>query len=156
MRAALVLASCMAAHLALANISRSPWWVPDLTLVGLVLSVVRSPTRWLSLSGWAGLITVVWAVRFPGPIFTGYLLVGWASQVVARQWDATDLRIECLLAAAGSFLLMLGMLWLDDAWSPLLLALTGLRAALTCGVVPLVHRLAARPPQAVWEHRSRG
>ena len=139
----MLLACCVIAHLALASMIPSPWWVPDMTLVGLVLSVVRAPTRWLALSGWAGLITVVWAVRFPGPIFTGYLLIGWTCQMLARQWDATDLRIECLLAAAGSLFLMAGALWLDDLWSPLLLVLTGVRTALTCGVVPLVHHLAA-------------
>lgn len=128
--------------------SPSPWWVPDLTLVGLVLSVVRSPARWLALSGWAGLITMAWAVRFPGPILAGYLFIGWASQMLARQWHATDLRIECLLVAIGSLSLTLGTLWLDDLWSPVLLLLTGIRAALTCAAVPLVHHLAVRRPQA--------
>ena len=144
----LVLLGCATAHLALAAVSPSPWWVPDLTLAGLVLSVARAPTRWLALSGWAGFLTVGWAVRFPGQIFTGYLLIGWASQMVARQWDATDLRIECVLVAAGSLVLMLGMLWLADLWSPGLVVLSGFRAALTCGIVPLVHHLAARGPQA--------
>lgn len=145
---AVVLLGCSAAHLALAAASPSPWWVPDLTLVGLVLSVGRAPTRWLPLSIFAGLVTMVWAVRFPGQLFTTYLLIGWASQIVARHWDATDVRIECLHVAAGSLILMVGMVWLDDLWSPRLLVLTALRVALTCSVVPLVHHLAARGPWA--------
>jgi len=96
------------------------------------------------LSGGAGLIAAAWAIRFPGPIFAGYVLIGWASQVVVRQWDPTDLRIECLLVATSCLILTLGTLWLDDLWSPVLLALAGLRAALTCGTVPLVHHLAVR------------
>ena len=156
MSAASLLAGCVTAHLSLASLSPSPWWVPDLTLVGLILSVVRAPTRWLTLSGWAGLLTVAWAVRFPGPIFTGYLLIGWGSHMAARQWDAADLRIECLLVAAGSCFLMLGTLWLDDLWSPWLLVLTGFRAALTCGAVPLVHHLTASGPRVVGARRGRG
>lgn len=141
---AVVLLGCSAAHLALAAASPSPWWVPDLTLVGLVLSTGRSPARWLPLSIFAGLVTMVWAVRFPAQLFTTYLLVGWASQIVVRHWDATDVRIECLHVAVGSLVLMVGMVWLDDLWSPRLLVLTGVRAAVTCGVVPLVHQMVAR------------
>ena len=143
MKPVLVLVGCAVAHLALAMISPSPWWVPDLTLVGLILSVGRAPARWLAFSVLAGLITAVWAVRFPGQLVAGYLLIGWVSQLLSRHWNAADLRIECLHAAAGSLFLMVGMLWLEDLWLLRLLLLTVLRAAVTCGAVPLVHRVAS-------------
>ena len=143
MPATLVFVGCVIAHLALAMISPSPWWVPDLTLVGLILAVGRAPARWLAFSVLAGLITAVWAVRFPGQLVAGYLLIGWVSQLLSRHWDAADLRIECLSAAAGSLFLMVGMLWLEDLWLLRLLLLTVLRAAVTCGAVPLVHRVAS-------------
>jgi len=139
-----VLLGCAAAHLALALMSPSPWWVPDLTLVGLILSVGRFPSRWLGLSGAAGLLTMAWAIRSFGPMFAGYLLIGWATRVVGHRWDATDLRIESWLAGAGSLLLTLGAFWLDDQWSATLLLLMAVRTALTCATVGLVHHLAAQ------------
>jgi hypothetical protein len=87
---------------------------------------------------------MVWAVRSFHPMFAGYLLIGWTTQRAGRQWDATDLRIECGLAGAGSLLLTLGAFWLDDLWSPTLLLLMVVRTALTCSMVALVHHLAAR------------
>lgn len=139
-----ILLGCAAAHVALAMMSPSPWWVPDLTLVGLVLSVARFPSRWLVFSGAAGLLTMAWAVRSFSPLFAGYLLVGWATRTAGHRWDATDLRIEVWLAGGGSLLLTLGAFWLDDQRSPVLLLLMVVRTALTCSVVPLVHHLAAR------------
>ena len=38
-----LLAACWLTHALLAQAIPSPWWVPDVTLVGLVLSVTRSP-----------------------------------------------------------------------------------------------------------------
>ena len=142
MKSALVLLGCAATQLALALASPSPWWVPDLTLVGLVLAVGRSPERWVAYSASAGLLMVAWAVRFPVQVFVGYFLIGWLSHVLSRHWDATDLRIECLLVAAGSLSLMVGMLWLEDLWSLRVLCLTAVRTAVTCGAVPVIHRMA--------------
>src|SRR3989338_5877258 len=149
MKPVLVLVGCATAHLARAMISPSPWWVPDLTLVGLILSVGRAPARWLAFSVLAGLLTAVWAVRFPGQLVAGYLLIGWVSQLLSRHWDAADLRIECLYAAAGSLFLMVGMLWLSALWSGRLLAFKLFRAAVTCGAVPLVHHMASWGPPVV-------
>ncbi|MDP3704199.1 MAG: hypothetical protein Q8R78_07405 [Candidatus Omnitrophota bacterium] len=139
----------MVAHLALALASPSPWWVPDLTLVGLVLAVGRSPARWFACTVFAGLLTVAWAVRFPGQVFAGYLLIGWVSHLLSRHWDVTDLRIECFLVAAGSLCLMAGMLWLEDLWSLRVLLLTVVRTAVTCGVVPVIHHVASSGPRVV-------
>jgi len=140
----LLLVCCVIAHLALAMVIPSPWWVPDLTLVGLVLAVGIWPARWWLLSAAAGLLTMVWAVRSIGQIFAGYLLIGWAVRLAGRQWDATDPRIESGLVGSASLVLTMGAFWLDDLWSPILLVFTGLRTALTCATVPLVHHLAAR------------
>jgi len=140
----MLFACCVIAHLVLAMVIPSPWWVPDLTLVGLVLSVGASPAQWLVLSGGAGLVTMVWAVRSSVPMFVGYLLIGFACRMAQRQWDASDLRIETGLVGASSLWLTLGAFWLDDLWSPLLLALMVVRTAVTCGAVPLVHHLASR------------
>ena len=140
----MLLLICAAVHLALALISPSAWWVPDLTLVGLVLSVARFPSKWLLLSGVAGLLTSAWAVQSFSLMFAGYLLVGWATRIAGHRWDVTDVRIESWLAGGGSLLLTLAAFWLHDQWSPVLLFLMTVRTALTCSAVALVHPLAAK------------
>ena len=139
-----ILAWCLVAHVVLARLIASPWWVPDLTLVGLVLAVTRRPARWWLLSAVAGLLTMGWAVRSAGSIFAGYLLIGGAVRLAGHQWDATDLRIEAGLVGAASLMATLGTFWLGDVWSPLLLVFMGLHTALTCATVPLVHYVVGR------------
>lgn len=149
MSSTVVFVGCVIAHHALALASPTPWGVPDLTLVGLVLAVGRSPARWFAWSVFAGLITVVWAVRFSGQVFAGYLVMGLVSHLLSRHWDVTDLRIECLLVAAGSLCLMVGMLWLEDLWSLRVLLATVVRAAVTCGAVLGIHHVASSGPPVV-------
>jgi hypothetical protein len=144
MSAAGVLTCGVIAHLALAMVIPWPWAVPDLTLVGLVLGVTRSPSRWWLLSAAAGLLTMGWAVRSAGPVIAAYWLIGWAIRLAGRHWDATDVRIASGLVGGASLLLTLGAFWLDDVWSPVLLSFMVLRIALTCAMVPLIHSLAPR------------
>ena len=144
-----VFAGCLGGHLLLANMVPSPWWVPDLTLVGLVLAGARAPRSWLLLSAVAALISIGWTVRWVVPVTMGYLAIGGVGSFVGRQWDATDRRIEGLLVAAASVWLTLGALWLEGLWSARLIALAGIHVAVTCVVVPLVHQVMARAVRSV-------
>ena len=137
-----LLIGCVVTHALLAHLIASPWWLPDLTLVGLVLAVGRRPAQWLIASLVAALLPVVSAVRFQGQLFSAYLVCGWLVQLVGRRWDAADGRVQgamVLMAAAG---LTLGAIWLEDLWSLPLLGLAGLRVAATGLCVPLIQRLA--------------
>ena len=140
----LILVGCLVAHGFLADIIPSPWWVPDVTLVGLVLAIERLPRCWLLFSATAGISMMAWAVRFPQPVFLGYLGFGGVVRLLARQVDANDLRIQCLMAGLASVVLSLGALWLDGLWSLPLLGLMSGRALLTAMTVPLVRRLLER------------
>jgi hypothetical protein len=122
---------CVVAHVVMDGVIPSSWWVPDLTLVGLVVATARAPARWLLWSGLAGLVVSVWAARFAAAVFGGYLILGWGLRALAKRWDTTDLRLECLLVAGGVFVLTAGLAWLDGAWSPLLFGLVMGRAAMT-------------------------
>ena len=135
---------CLAAHAVLARAVPSPWWVPDLTLVGLVLAVARTPSRWLLLSAIAGLFAMGWAVRFPAQIFLSYVAVGAGARLLGRHWDATDLRVQMGLLGLSSVLLNLAGLWLSDLWSFALLGLSLVRMTLTVLAVPCVRLLS--PP----------
>ena len=144
MKPVLVLGGCLAAHAVAAGILASPWWVPDLTLIGLVLVVVRMPHRWAIPSVMAGLSTAAWAIRSSSPIFIAYLLVGWLVQRVARQWDATDLRVQWLLVGTAATGLTFGLIWLDDIWSWSIIGLGLVRVAVTMVSVPVVRFLMTR------------
>lgn len=133
-----LLIGCLLAHVVIAELVPSSWWVPDLTLIGLVLSVGERPERWLVGSALAGLATMVWAIRFPVPVSVGYLAFGWAVQAAARQWDATDERVQYLLVLVASVLFTFGALWLHDRWTFMLVGLALVRVVMTCSALPLV------------------
>jgi len=139
-----VLLGCLLAHALVAQLIPWPWWVPDITLVGLVLAVGRSPGQWLALSGLSGLWTVVWAVRFQGAVFIGYLALGWAVQALTRRWDATEVRVQAAMVAMASLFMTAGALWLDELWSWPLLGLAGAHVVMTCVTLPIA-RLACGP-----------
>ncbi len=138
------LAACLIAHALLASAIASPWWVPDLTVVGLVLTVARTPSRWFLFSVVAGLFTMGWAVRFPRQVFLSYVALGWVVQTLGRQWDATDLRVQVSLVGLASALLTVAGLWLDELWSLPLLGLSMIRIALTVLMVLCVRHLVER------------
>ena len=135
----------MAAHAWLARAVSSPWVVPDLTLVGLVLSVAKTPVRWFACSVIAGLFMMGWAVRFPAQVFLSYVTLGWLVRALGRQWDATDPRVQTVMIGAASLLLTGGALWLEDLWSLSLFGWAMVRVALTVLAVPCARHLAGRP-----------
>ena len=135
------LLGCLLMHELGAQLIPWAWWVPDFTLVGLILAVGQSPDRWWLFSGLAGLTTYAWAVRVPGPILISFLALGWVAHLVAKQWDATDPRVQYLVVGIASALMAIEALWLEDLWSPPLVGLAGARVLLTCLMVPLARQL---------------
>ena len=135
------LLACLTAHLLLAGVVASPWWVPDLTLVGLILAVAKAKRRWIALSSLAGLVMMTWAVRFPAPILITFLALGWAVRGLSAQWDLADIRVQCLVVAVASSLLTFGALWLEDLWSLPLLGLAAAHVAMTVAAVPCVRHV---------------
>jgi hypothetical protein len=141
-----LLVGCLIAHALLADMIPWPWWVPNLTVLGLVLAIGKAPGRWLGLSGLAGGWTVVWAVRVPGLLLIGYLVMGWIVQGLARRWDTTEVRSQYGLVGMASFLMTVWVLWLDNLWSFPLFGLAGAHIAVTCAALPLLRLAAGRTP----------
>ena len=108
-----LLFSCLAAHALLSGSLPSPWWVPNLTLIGLVRSIGRTPRRWMSYAMVAGVITTAWAIRDATAGLLAYAIVGWLTWSLSRRWDITDRRVQCLLAGFASAVLACGSLWCD-------------------------------------------
>ena len=134
----------LAVHALLAGVIPSPWWVPNLSLVVLVVIVARVPNRWLILSWLAGMFMMVWTVRFPVLVFASYLFVGWAVQALSQRLDTTDPRAEWLIVGLASLCLTLGALWLESLWSVSLVGLAVVHIGLTVLAVPLTRRVVLR------------
>ena len=139
-----ILAWCLVAHALLARLIASPWWVPDLTLVGLVLGVSLRPRHWLMASVVAGLFMMLGAVRFPAQVFLGYVLCGTLVQLSAQRWDTTDGRIQGCVVLILSAFMTLGLLGLERLWSWPLLAFAAVRVAVTGLSLPCVRSLCVR------------
>ena len=135
-----LLAACLALHLLAVQIVGSSWWVPHLTLIGLVLAVAQAPARWLRPSLVAGIAMSLWAIRFPGQIVLSYLLAGWLVRWAAGQWDARDARVQLALIAGACAGMTAGTLWLERLWSLPLAGLAVWQVASTCAVLPIVRR----------------
>ena len=129
------------AHVLLAGAIASPWVVPNVTLVGLIISIARTPARWFALSVTAGVVLMAWAVRFPVQIFVCCLALGGTMRTLGRHWDATDLRVQTVMVGFASLALTAGALWLDDLGSLPLLGLAVAHIAVTILAVPCARYL---------------
>ena len=136
----IVLGACLVAHHVLALIVPSPWWVPDLTLVGLILAVTSTPRQWPLLSGLAGFLTMLWAIRNPQPVALAYGGLGGVVAWITRRLDASDVRVQCFIVGSAGLLLSLGALWFEDLWSLPLVGAMGIRIVMTTGMVPVVRK----------------
>lgn len=140
----ILLGSAILAHLVIARWVASPWWAPDLTLIGLTLAIGRAPERWWSFAILAGLITMPWAVRFPSQIFAGYLACGWLVRVMGNRWDLTDRRVQWAAVCLATGLMRLWGCWLENLWSPPVLGLACLQTTVTGLSVPGIRWALAR------------
>ena len=126
-----LLIGCWIVQLVLAQAMPSPWWVPDLIVAGLIVAVIRQPSRWMTLSVMASLCQALWALRAPGQLMGSYLAVGGVTAVVHTRWDLTDRRLQLLLVMAASVMMTGVGFWLDEVWSAPIIAAALLRLGLT-------------------------
>lgn len=112
-------------------ISPSPWWIPDITAIGLVVTVGRPRAGWLGLSLFAGCVAMALAVRFAGAVLVWYVALGWLVHRLRRHWDASDVRVQSLVAGVSSLVMVLAMLGMGRIGSLSLLWWVVARAALT-------------------------
>ena len=136
-----VLLGCLMLHALCAAVAPSPWWVPNLTLVGLVMAIQRAPHRWPTASVIAGLFTVLWAVRFPVPLLAGSLGLGALVRWLNTQWDLDDPRVQDVVMTCGSGIISAGLLWLDGLWSPTIAGWVVVHVAVTVLLARFVRRL---------------
>ena len=132
---------CAMTQYLLALLAPSPWWVPDLVLIGLILGVIAEPSRWLTFSLCAGAFHALAAVRHPGVFFIGDLAIGGLTLIAPAPWDMAPRQLEGVLVGVSSVALMAVACWLDELWSMALVGLMLWRMSLTLLSVGLVRRL---------------
>lgn len=132
---------CVVGHVVLTTLFGPAWWVPDVTLVGMVLCIAASPARWLPASVLAGGIAALWAVRWTPLVFAGYLAIGWGLRQASQQWDAGDPRVRTLLVALAVTLLTGWLVWVDDLWSPAIVGALLTRVASSAGLAVFLQRM---------------
>lgn len=130
-----LLLGCLLLHALLVQVLASPWWVPNLTLGGVVLAVGRTPRRWLLWSGIAALWMTVWAVRSPWVVFLGYLGCGWMVSRLSQAWDTTDPRLQGLIAGVASLFITGVELWMDQVWRAPVVGWAGVHVSMTALVI---------------------
>ena len=109
----------------------SPWATPDFVVLGMVLSLARSPQRWLFIAAAVAGMMLLWAIRFSALLAVGTLGLGALLAWAAGRWDFSDRRV--LLIAVGSAALSMNglMIWSEDLWTWMTVLLLGTRVFLT-------------------------
>ena len=127
----------------------SPWWVPDLSLVSLILTMGPSSARWLIRSWLIGIVTMCWDVQAPLVPLLWYPAVAGSLRLVAQRWDLEDLRVQLVLVALAESMWLLLHVWIQDIATLPLLALAVLHVAVTVITVPAMRQAMSR-----WEVAS--
>jgi hypothetical protein len=139
----LIFVGCLVGHIVAADLL-PPWWVPNLTVIGLVLVVSSSPRRWLLPAALAGLWMAVWDVRHPVLPVASYLVVGWLLQWLARSWNLADRRLQGFMVAAVALLVICGSVWAERLASVAVVGLMAVHVAMTYAAFLLVRQLVGR------------
>lgn len=120
---------------ALSRYAPTPWLVPDLALISLVIGMTHWARRldgpWLLASAMMGIM----APRHPLAVCLGYLLVGEGIAWVMKRWDSRARGVLLVLLAAGETLLV-GWWWCVDRMTPTwaMLGWAMARVLITCAV----------------------
>ena len=121
------------------------WLVPDLTLVAMIVTVLRDPSRALAAGGTAGVCALLLSFPHAGMTALGYLglagLIAWT----AGQWDLLEPARQRGVVAASEAGLWLAWMLSDHLLSWFMLLAAIVRIGLTVACLPLWRRFMAAP-----------
>lgn len=141
MRAVVIVGLLALCQMALGRWVASPWFMPDLTLTGIVLAVILVPGRPLGPACLGGLAVLLLSVQHPVAMGGMLLGVGVLVKGAAGQWDLTapSLQRVAVACAQGTFLAAQIALGASLTRDLLVLAISHLLITTLC--VPLVRSL---------------
>ena len=122
----------------------SPWLMPDLTLLSVLLTMLQIPGYPLGPALLGGVLAMFLAVHHPVLIGLAYLGAGWVVKWLAAWWDVTGVSMQRMAVGVAEGLLLTVLFLLSAPMTGGLLLLGGLRLALTILCLPLVRAVVVR------------
>lgn len=119
------------------------WWVPNLTLLGLVAATWARPARWASYAMVAALSVLPWGGSTCVPVMGLYGVIGWAVWLTWEHLELQDRRLQTALVAAAALVLTTGMLMAKGAGSWVLWGWGLVHVLVTVGAWVLWHGVCA-------------
>lgn len=141
LRAFVLIGGCAAAQLSVAACLSIPWWLPNVTLIGLVIAMDESPrARWRDVALLGGMVATAAAMPSQRWIGLAYPIAGWAAVGLGDRLELrASSRLQVAVALAEAVVLIVGNG--PVGWSLV-------RFLSTVAAAPAVRRLAA-PRRAV-------
>jgi hypothetical protein len=146
MSAALFVIGSLAVQWLLCGVA-SPWWVPDVTLVAVMLVIASAPDGWWLPSAIAGLLTMGWMIQAPALPLVWYLALGLGVSLGSGFWDLGDRRIQLVAIGIAEGVWLSLHVWFQDV---AVLPLAGwllLHVGITLLSVPMMRRLVPQMTQ---------
>ncbi len=124
------------------GIVSSPWWVPDLILVMMVLRVRRAPEDAVPLVLCAALMATGLTQEHPWAAASAYGTAGWVVVQMMAQLDLAGSTMPLVMVGAGETLLLMVWVVLSQATVSLeSFLLAGVRVGLTVGCFSVLRHL---------------
>ena len=141
---ALTLITGLLLHLAAGRFLPSPWLVPDLTLIGVVLVVARLPGKALGSGMLVAAMMIMGTWRHVWIDTVLYLGAGLLVGSAATRWDVTDRSVQ--LAMVAGLETSFAVVWLiaGNQISPTALLLVIAKVGATAACLPLARALVWR------------
>lgn len=125
-------------HLALGRWIPSPWFMPDLTVTGMVLAILLLPDRPISPAIISGALMMLCSVAHPLAVGVMYPIVGGLVKYAAGQWDLSQPQRQRAVVVAAQALLLFLTTPLHSRLTGELLWLSLVHLFLTALCVPVV------------------
>ena len=141
MRIFLIVSMGALGHLAIGRWVASPWLVPDLTLVIIVVTMIRCPGYSLSPALYGGLLVMLFTIHHSVAVGLAYVGAGVLTKLLATQWNVASPFLQQAMVGVAETGLVMVALFLNRAASLTLLGLAGAKVLITVACVPLLRRL---------------
>lgn len=123
----------------------SPWVVPDLILISMILAMAKVPEDPPMSSGlWGAVLAMVATLHEPVAVGLAYLGTAWLVRRLASRLDLADPTIQLMVVGIGEVLLLGVWLMLDSRLCVGVVMLSVVRLGMTVGCVPFMRRVVAR------------
>ncbi|MBI3319970.1 MAG: hypothetical protein HYZ89_05235 [Candidatus Omnitrophica bacterium] len=141
MRIFLIVTLGVLSHLAIGRWIASPWWVPDLTLLSIVVTMARYPGQAFLPALYGGLLMMLFTVHHAVAVGLSYVGAGVLTKLLATQGDLATPFLQQVIVGVAEIGLLAVALFLNRTASLELLELSGAKVLVTVACIPFMRRL---------------